>query len=177
MRLRSRVRRLSAKDAAAYVELRRRALETDPRAFASSVEDDLGLSIDYLQETLGDASASAATVILGLFEPRLVGVLGLVRERKLKARHKARLWGLYVSPEQRGAGIGQSLLAAAYDLARGIPGVEQLHVGVSTSSDVAIRLYEQFGFSVFGVERRALKIGDHYEDEILMVLDMPDDAA
>jgi ribosomal protein S18 acetylase RimI-like enzyme len=177
VRLRFRVRRLAAQDAGVYAELRRRALETDPRAFASSVEDDLGLSIEYLKETLGDASTSAPTVILGFFEPRLVGVLGLVREHKLKARHKARLWGLYVSPEHRRGGIGQSLLAAAYDLARGIPGVEQLHVGVSASSDAAIRLYEQFGFSVFGVERRALKIGDHYEDEILMVLDMPDDAA
>ena len=76
VRLRSRVRRLAAKDAGAYAELRHRALETDPRAFASSVEDDLRLSIEYLEETLGDASASAPTVILGLFEPRLVGVLG-----------------------------------------------------------------------------------------------------
>ncbi len=177
MRLRPRVRRLTAKDAGAYVELRRRALETDPRAFASSVEDDPGLSVSYLEEALGDGSPGSPGVILGLFEPRLVGVLGLAREREVKARHKARLWGLYVSPERRGAGIGQALLAGAYDLARGMPGVEQLHVRVSTSSDVAIRLYEQFGFSVFGVERRALKIGDHYEDEILMVLDMPDDAA
>jgi ribosomal protein S18 acetylase RimI-like enzyme len=175
--LRSRVRCLTGKDAGAYVELRRRALETDARAFASSVEDDPGLNIEFLENSLNEGLPGAPLTILGVFDPRLSGVLGLVREREIKARHKARLFGLYVAPEQRGGGLGQALLAAAYDRVRAMAGVEQIQVRVSTSSDVAIRLYEQFGFTVFGVERKALKIDHAYEDEILMVLDLSDDAA
>lgn len=174
---RTRVRRLTGRDAGAYVELRRRALETDSRAFASSPEDDPGLSIDFLENSLNGEFPGSPLTILGVFRPRLTGVLGLARELEVKARHKARLFGLYVVPEQRGGGLGQALLAAAFDLTREMEGVEQIHVRVSTSSDVAIRLYEQFGFTVFGVERRALKIDDAYEDELLMVLDLPDDAA
>jgi RimJ/RimL family protein N-acetyltransferase len=43
-----------------------------------------------------------------------------------------------------------------------------------TNNDVAVRLYELFGFTIFGEERHALKIGRQYYDEYLMVLNLED---
>ena len=50
------------------------------------------------------------------------------------------------------------------------PGIEQVALGVSCQNAPAKALYESFGFEVYGCEKRALKIGDEYVDEELMVL-------
>jgi ribosomal protein S18 acetylase RimI-like enzyme len=177
MRGRSAVRKLAPSDARAYVELRRRALESDPQSFTSSVEDDPGLSLDFAAKVMAVASPQEESCVLGAFSPGLVGILWIAREREIKARHKVRLWGLYVAPEHRRGGLGQSLLSAAYDVASALGGVEQIHLRVSLSSQAAVRLFERFGFERFGVERRALKIAGRYVDESLMVLTLPDEAA
>jgi ribosomal protein S18 acetylase RimI-like enzyme len=177
MRGRSAVRKLVPSDAGAYVQLRRRALESDPQAFTSSVEDDPAMSLEFVEKALADALREQELCILGAFHPGLVGILGIAREREIKARHKLRLWGMYVAPERRRAGLGQSLLSEAYDVANAMGGVEQIHLRVSVSSQAAVRLFERFGFERFGVERRALKIAGRYVDEHLMVVNLPDEAA
>jgi ribosomal protein S18 acetylase RimI-like enzyme len=55
-------------------------------------------------------------------------------------------------------------------LLRSRPGLEQVALGVSTTNVAAKRLYESLGFEIYGRENRALKIGDEYVDEELMVL-------
>jgi len=45
----------------------------------------------------------------------------------------------------------------------------QVHCNVVTSNDRARRLYERHGFSVYGTEPRALKVGDRFYDEHLMI--------
>jgi len=47
--------------------------------------------------------------------------------------------------------------------------VLQVHCTVVTQNPIAIRLYEQHGFVSYGIEPRALKIGDDFVDEILMI--------
>ena len=177
MRGRSAVRKLAPSDARAYVELRRRALQADPQSFPSSVEDDPGMSLDFAAKAIAIARTQEDSCVLGAFNPGLVGILGIAREREIKARHKVRLWGMYVAPEHRRSGLGQSLLSAAFDVASAMGGVEQIHLRVSASSQAAVRLFERFGFERFGVERRALKIASRYVDEYLMVLNLPDEAA
>jgi RimJ/RimL family protein N-acetyltransferase len=41
---------------------------------------------------------------------------------------------------------------------------------VVASNVAARRLYSAAGFEEYGLERRALKVGDEYYDEVLMVL-------
>jgi ribosomal protein S18 acetylase RimI-like enzyme len=47
--------------------------------------------------------------------------------------------------------------------------VELLELTVVTTNPRAFRFYQKIGFSVYGVEQRALKQGDLYFDEFLMV--------
>ncbi len=48
--------------------------------------------------------------------------------------------------------------------------VEELRLAVVASNTTAVRLYTRRGFRAYGVEPRALKIGDRYHDEMLMAL-------
>ena len=48
--------------------------------------------------------------------------------------------------------------------------VEELRLTVVASNTTAVRLYSRRGFREYGVEPRALKIGDRYHDEVLMAL-------
>jgi ribosomal protein S18 acetylase RimI-like enzyme len=77
---------------------------------------------------------------------------------------------VYVSEECRGKGIGRALLAELIELVRLLPGIEQVALAVSSQNNGARALYESLGFEKYGCEKRALKIGDEYVDEELMVL-------
>ncbi len=173
MRARNEVHPLTAKHAAAYANLRRRALETDPLAFAIPVAGDPGASLDAVESALAELPGDALHCILGAFALNLVGVVGVTREPA--ARHRVRIWGLYVIPERRRCGIGQSLLSAAYDHSRRMAGAEQLLAQVPIASAATIRLFEHFGFEARDVDRGA-------PDEssaawVALTLNLPDEAA
>ena len=60
--------------------------------------------------------------------------------------------------------------ATALVTAAGKAGVEQLTLSVAVTQAAARHLYSSVGFEVIGREPRALKIGDRYVDEDLMLL-------
>jgi RimJ/RimL family protein N-acetyltransferase len=156
-------------DAAAYVALRRESLASAPLAFASSPEEDFALDPATLETYL---DGSADEVILGAFADALVGAVGLFRDRHRKAAHKAHLWGMYVQPAHRGAGLGGKLLADAVKHARGLPGVSSLHLSVTTDAPGAQRLYEAAGFRAWGTQPDSLRHDDRSVAEIHMALSL-----
>ena len=164
------VRELRPPDAPALMALRRRALESEPFAFSASPEDDVGLDPAFVERQLGSAGRAGGSITLGAFAPELVGILGLAPDRHVKARHKLGLWGLFVAHEHRQRGVADALLAAAVERARRLEGIEQIQLAVSTRSASAIRLYERHGFSTYGREPRALRVGEVYTDTLLMRL-------
>jgi RimJ/RimL family protein N-acetyltransferase len=148
------IRALQEPDAAAFAELRRAALVESPLAFASSPGDDLTSDLDALRAQLRRAPE---WTVLGAVEDRLIGVVGIYRDRHLKAKHKAHVWGMYVVPEHRRRGIAGTLLEAALHHARALHGVSQVHLGVTSAAPAARRLYERAGFVVWGTEPEALR--------------------
>ena len=77
------------------------------------------------------------------------------------------LWGVYVRPKARSAGVARRLVEAVLDHARGR--VEQVNLAVERGNMHARRLYTSLGFVEYGLEKNALKIGDRYFDDVLMV--------
>ena len=148
------IRELRAHDAEACVALRRQALLDSPLAFAASPADDVGSSLEGVREQLRRATD---WFIFGAFEPELIGSVGLSRDRHRKASHKVHLWGMYVAPSHRRRGIGAELVRAAIRQARALPGVEWVHLAVSSAAPEAQRLYERLGFEVWGTEPDALR--------------------
>ncbi len=96
----------------------------------------------------------------------------LVQEDKIKLRHKANIFGMYVSPEMRGSGIGKALLLEVIEKAKSIKEIEKLILTVVSTNKQAIKLYSHLGFNVFGKEEKALKINGRYFDEEYMDLNL-----
>jgi ribosomal protein S18 acetylase RimI-like enzyme len=161
------IRPITEADVEAYRAIRLRALAEEPESFGASADD-------YARESLTDVARrlrlSDDVFVLGAWVPELVGTVGFVRQSGLKRRHQAMIWGMYVAPEARGQGIGRALMTEALARAAALPGVEQVHLGVVTTNTAARTLYLSLGFTIYGTERHALKLGDRYVDEELMVL-------
>lgn len=168
------IRELGPADAEALLEIRRLALRAAPHAFLSSPEDDVISSLEAARRSLEQAPL---TVTFGAFAPAIVGMAGVHRARHRKAAHKASLFGMFVRAEARGQGIGRGLLAAAIDHARGLDGLLRLDLTVSETAPAARRLYERFGFQVWGSEPQAMCVEGRLLTEHHMTLALADQSA
>ena len=158
-----RLRRLTVDDAALYRELRLEALTNNPDAFSSTIDIERDRPLDRF------AARLAENFVLGAFDgERPVGIAGFYVQPGPKHAHKGMLWGMYVRPETRGAGIGRVLLEAIIAHAR--DQVEILQLFVVADNLPARRLYQSIGFVEYGVERNATKYRGRYHDDVLMAL-------
>lgn len=161
------IRRLDVTDAPSYAALRLRALRDHPTAFTSSVEEEDGKPLLVAQLRLNPASAAS---FWGAFKgDDLVGLVGLDRETRLKNRHKATVITMHVADDMAGQGIGRALMEALVAHAR-TSGLGLLVLTVTEGNIRAIRLYESLGFVRFGLEPRAIQVGQQYLAKAHMAL-------
>ena len=166
------IRQLDPNDAEAWSSIRREMLERNPLAFGASIPDEPEVLLETARQRLTERAESA---VLGAFDSsRLVGTVGVKRHEGLKERHKAFIWGMYVSETHRGRGLGSLLLREAIDRARSWDGLEQVHLTVSEVAIEARRMYERHGFRAWGREPRALLWEGRAADEHHMVLTLRD---
>lgn len=156
-------RLLGPADAAAYQALRLDALARHPSAFRTSLDEEAGHSLAELAARL-----ETDAIFGGFFGDTLCGLAGLEIPQPRNKRHKGTLFGVYVCPDRRRAGLGAALVGAVIADAR--TRVDQLHAAVVTSAQPARALYRKLGFEPYGLEPRALKVGDRYFDQELLVL-------
>jgi ribosomal protein S18 acetylase RimI-like enzyme len=171
------IRHLTEDDAAAYQDIRLRALREDPEGFSDTYEEAVKRPLSFTVERIRAHNPADGTFTLGAFDGvsgagALVGTVTLIRGQRVKLRHRADIVAMYVAPEARRAGVGRALLAEVRARAERIVGLEQLHLFVITSNEAACRLYRATGFVTYGIEPHAVKLGDRYWDEELMVLQL-----
>lgn len=161
------VRLLGPGDASAFQALRLEGLRDCPSAFSSSYEEEVDIPLSTVAERL--AARPDRCVLGALNGPDLLGVVGLRREEMRKLAHKALIWGMYVTPSARRAGVGRALVAAALERAGAMPGLRQVYLGVNAQNVAALALYEAMGFASFGVERGFMLLDGELHDEVHMV--------
>jgi ribosomal protein S18 acetylase RimI-like enzyme len=163
------VRYLDAEDAGEWLRLRLEALRGDPEAFSASLDEYQPLSLEEVRKRLGLETKDA--FVVGAFEDgRLQGCAGFYRDKGLKTRHKGRVWGVYVTPERRGMGVGKKMLQMLLERGTAMDGIRQILLSVAATQVAALGLYAFLGFTSFGCEPRALKIGERFINEEYMVL-------
>lgn len=155
------IRLLSPADAAHYRAIRLEALERNPEAFGSTFEAEHAQPLSWFAGRL-----AGATVFGAFLGAELLGTAGLMIQQGRKQAHKGLLWGMYVRPQARKAGIGRRLVEAVIDHAR--LHVELIQLTVVRENEPARRLYATLGFSEYGLEKHALKQDGRYYDEVLM---------
>jgi RimJ/RimL family protein N-acetyltransferase len=159
------VRRLMPADAARYRKIRLTGLKNSPEAFGSTFETESLKPLNSFTERL------RSSAVFGAFrDEELLGIAGFAFRQSAKEAHKGLLWGMYVRPDVRKAGVGRRLVEAVIDFAR--QHVEILQLSVVSDNEPARRLYARLGFVEYGLEKDSLKHGDTYYDEILMALDL-----
>jgi ribosomal protein S18 acetylase RimI-like enzyme len=164
------IRLFTEQDAQALWNLRMQALETDPWSFVDSSEELRAISVEEFATPL--RSGDAENFIVGAFEQQTaVGMVGCYQEVPLKRRHKAWIWGVFVTPAARGKGIARSLMQAAIDRAKNIDGLDMVMLTVAVDQPAPRKLYEALGFRSFGIEPKGIKIGNQAHDEEHMVLE------
>jgi ribosomal protein S18 acetylase RimI-like enzyme len=163
------IRRVMPDDAALYRVVRLEGLEHHPEAFGASFETERAQPDSFFAERL------AGSEVLGAFSSdELLGIVGLRVLPGLKEAHKGQLWGMYVRPQARQAGVGRRLVDTLLKAAR--PRVELVQLSVWQANAAARRLYESFGFIEYGLELKALKHNGTYYNLVLMAKPFGDSA-
>ena len=162
------IRKLTPQDAACFQRLRLTGLRDEPSAFASSCDEEKDRPLSATEVQLVGASDSA---IFGAFTGgELIGVVALGREGMRKLAHKGYIWGMLVAASARRQSVGRLLMLEAIAMARSVPGLRQLNLGVNANNAPAIQLYESLGFKAFGHEAGAMLIDGTLHDEVHMSL-------
>ena len=165
------IRRLTAEDAEPYHALRMRTLTEHPEAFVITPEEEA--NVEETRARLARTEACDDELIFGAWDGSdLFGTAGMYRQtpNRVRGRHRAMIWGMYVVPEARGNGTGRRLLDAAINAARHAEGIELIHLGVAPESGPARSLYRSAGFEPWGIEAKSSRVDGRYIDTEMMVL-------
>jgi ribosomal protein S18 acetylase RimI-like enzyme len=132
-------------------------LEWFPLADLREVEDAARIWVGYNKY---------GAVLTALWDSVPCGIANLYLQPYKKLAHQC-LFAIIVDEKFRGKGIGTKLLEELMALAKERFHIELLHLEVYMGNP-AIRLYERFGFEVYGRQRHFVKENGKYLDKILM---------
>ena len=154
------IRLLDTPDLNQFRDLRLKALTAHPSSFGAAPEDEMNFTetqwISRIEQNFDQGS-----FIIGAWDnDKLVGTVGLKRDNRIKLRHKGLIWGVYIEPEYRGSGLGESMFSKLLESAIQVPHLEILYLTVGAESFGARKLYDRLGFQCFGNEPAAIKVND-----------------
>jgi RimJ/RimL family protein N-acetyltransferase len=161
------IRRLSPSDVTAYRRLRLRGLRKNPEASGGSYGELVKWSVkDFASQLEPTRTKWKFGAFVGR---RLVGVVSLIRDERIKERHKAAIVGMYVDVHMRRKGVGRSLLMHTIEMAQQLHGLRRVRLAVVESNKSALRLYRAAGFEAYGREKEALLVNGRFYSELLLV--------
>lgn len=140
------IRRVDASEWSEYRDLRLRALNDSPDAFATTFADARARSDAEWRSRLANAEPARDLPLVAEIAGEFVGMAWAHVDRGSDVAHLYQMW---VAPECRGHGIGRQLLCAAVDWVKS-RGFRRFALGVTCGDSPARRLYESAGFAAVG---------------------------
>lgn len=159
-----RVRALTEAEWDLFRSVRLRALQESPEAFVARHADEAGQSEDFWQERMARSRRLLAEV-----DGQPVGVvsLGTATDRP----EAGQIFGLWVDPALRGAGVATALVRAGVDEAAKV-GKNHVLYWVGTDNGRAVAFASGFGFRPTA-ERRAMRVASEADGEEEIMMDLP----
>ena len=143
-----------------YQNLRLTALELDPLAFGTAYQEALEMPESHWRDFIKN-------MWFALIDNQPVGMIGLLRDRGQRVKHRAHIISFWVQPTHRGKGIGKKLVQYLQEQAPQ-QGIRKLYLYVTSTQEGAIKLYEALGFTKVGLLRENIYHQDTYFDQYLM---------
>ena len=151
-----------------HKELRLGALKTDSQAFLSTYEKEAEHPDEKWQQRLKSANEEITSwMYFAQSDGKLVGMIGCFRDENDLKNHSAQIWGMYVTPAQRGKGIAKSLMSTLLKKLSANKDITKLKLEVNTDQKSAVKLYEHFGFKA--TETTPLVLGDGKEHQVIIM--------
>lgn len=162
-------RRLLLPDLDSLFALRLMSLEHSSSAFRMSLEEEVAHGPSHFTNALTESNLES--VIFGALDGlRVVAMAGIIREPRLKIKHRATIWGMYVHPDYRGQSLARRLMELAIEHGRSVLGVQKLNLTLESENKNAKALYESLGFRAWGREPKAMFEKGRFFDEENMTL-------
>lgn len=146
--------------------LRKLSLETN---FISETQAILEISqekLSYALEQLNDKVDSIC--LLARVNEQVVGLISMSSGSTVDTNHISELF-IVLNVSVRGQGLGKELMAIALDWAEQTPSIKKIELEVQIANEVAVQLYQSFGFEIEGTRKHAVKLHNgKYSDVYLM---------
>ena len=144
-----------------YRDLRLEALKKEPIAFGSSYYEEKNISEEEWRRRIGNA-------LFALSKDKLIGMIVHVQGNKIKAKHIANIYGVYVTEQYRGQGVGSKLIDSALEEIQKSKDVVKIKLTVNPEQKAAVKLYQNNGFKIVGQLEKELLVDGIFYDELIM---------
>jgi putative acetyltransferase len=163
------IRQAETEDAEQIISLVKK-ISGEPDVDIALAPGEFNLTIEAEREILAEYTRSENSIFLvAEAGGQIVGMLNCEGGNRKATRHVTTL-GMSVDKAWRNQGVGSRLMAGAVEWARGNGVVSRIELLVFARNEMAIHLYQKFGFIVEGRCRRAIFRNGEYLDNLLMAL-------
>jgi len=145
-----------------YKKLRFEALELEPLAFGSTVVEN-----NYSEE---EWKRRLKNHIFAFANGEPVGMIAYLVNSRIKFKHVAEIFSVYLKKEFRGKGISKQLLHEVVNTLKSNGVTNKVRLTVNPEQISAVGLYKKFGFIKVGTLRNELFEFGKFHDEIIMEL-------
>jgi ribosomal protein S18 acetylase RimI-like enzyme len=172
--MKGQVRLLTPEDAEAFKKIRLSSLVDDPLSWLSSLEEEKDLPTYAFSNKIKYATTPPIFGYYGYFnDGDLLAYAQLSSSFWNKKKHVVNIYDVCVTKEDRRKSIGSKLMTFIIKNVKKTPGMEQIHLWVTSQNSAAISFYEKLGFKKVASTKNTVKeLNGSYQDEILYTLNI-----
>ncbi|MEI4828758.1 GNAT family protein [Bacillus sp. FJAT-53711] len=162
------IREATEKDAEGILYIRKSIISQNEFFLVTSEE--FHVDIEMQRKKIITNSQQGGVTFVAEDGERIVGFLVFTRNSMKRLNHTGS-FGIGILDNYRNQGIGTKMLLQLIDWSKTQDGIEKICLGVLSTNERAINVYEKIGFKEEGREKRQIKFKNgQYADNVMMAL-------